>query len=158
MPYPPPSLHCFTYTPEGDKLYELDLTMGPTYSSRETSGVWVFGDWAWKIFPTMNQWSRVLEDCQAATSHGLPTPSFQQYSGTITYSNGRTKEGFALVTTHITDPARFFALKCGTGTLMQLIAPIANDDMLSKCVADLIETSKRTDETTSGSSKPSVQP
>lgn len=138
----------FTYTTKEGGPYKLDLSNGRTHKSRETWGVWVHKDRAWKIFPGVDQWERVKNDYTTATARGLPTPSYELHQGTLSYSHNRTKEvatkeGFALITKYIAQPpARFFALKNGIKALKGLIAPITNDDILSKYVVDHIKRQK----------------
>lgn len=125
----------FTY----NGSHQIDLSRGPYYESTEASGVWVFGDEAWKIFPNTKQYHRILKAHTEATEHRLPTPWFRLQEGTVVDNRKRVTAGFALVTGHITGSVRFLKLKSDTKTLKTLVNHITNDTTLSRCVADCIK-------------------
>lgn len=130
------TLHSFTYADSSGQRHTLDLRRGPTYTSRESCGVWVFEYQAWKIFSTTNQYNRLKADYERASTGGVPIPGYSIILGRATCSQGRNREGFALVST--CGSGRPFDLKFGTGPFKQIIDSINSVDILVRCAVDLI--------------------
>ncbi|KAH8116717.1 hypothetical protein DFH11DRAFT_1127063 [Phellopilus nigrolimitatus] len=119
----------FTYT-DGDRDHEIDIS-NPTYSSRESLGVFVIGSKVWKVFTNTNSLERSQRDYQLADVNGLPIDGATIYQGVVRRPGRSSSSGYALVTVNMSD-RHFFSLQQGSSQFRQLIGQINDRTVLER--------------------------
>lgn len=119
----------FTYT-DGNHEYAVDIS-NPTYSSRESLGVFVIGSKVWKVFTNTNSLERSQRDYQLADVNGLPIDGATIYQGVVRRPSRSSSNGYALVTVNMSD-RHFFSLQQGNSQFRQLIGQINDRTVLER--------------------------
>ncbi|KAH8116705.1 hypothetical protein DFH11DRAFT_1875790 [Phellopilus nigrolimitatus] len=119
----------FTYT-DGDHEYAVDIS-NPTYSSRESLGVFVIGNKVWKVFTNTNSLERSQRDYQLADFNGLPIDGATIYQGVVRRPGRSSSSGYALATINMSH-RHFFSLQQGTSQFRQLIGQITDEAVLQR--------------------------
>ncbi|THU92284.1 hypothetical protein K435DRAFT_967719 [Dendrothele bispora CBS 962.96] len=102
-----------TRVPNPDRAGVIRFTPADSaQTSREALGVWRRNTQAFKLFGTLNQFTRVTTDINTAITNNLPHAGASTAQGLVyTYENPtfRTLQGFAVIATWYDQPWRFFS-------------------------------------------------
>jgi len=123
----------FTYTDGANINRTYPLRWPPTHTSWSSGDVWhIYINYeAWKIFTYKYNYAKFNKVYQKATQAGLPTPGYRFKFIRVDLDNGRSREGFAVVTTHMPSPfASFFSVTNSMKHFKQLVRSITNERIL----------------------------
>ncbi|KAH8116722.1 hypothetical protein DFH11DRAFT_1127799 [Phellopilus nigrolimitatus] len=119
----------FTYT-DGDREYVVDIS-NPTYSSRESLGVFVIGSKVWKVFTNTNSLERSQRDYQLADYNALPIDGATIYQGVVRRPGHSSSSGYALVTKDMSN-GTFFSCQQSTSQFKNIVDEITDRTILKR--------------------------
>lgn len=138
----------FTYTTKGCPQTNVNLEQRKRIDSRESLGVWVIDNWAWKVFSEETQWDRVEREYASVKHYALVAPQTFWIKVTVKYDNKTQSQGFVIASPFINvkDTSFYsFDFKNGTGSLESVIKKKIKDiEALRRCIVKYTTTKKLT--------------